>query len=162
MKLRFAPSPTGLLHVGNARAALVNWLFARQRGGRVLLRLDDTDLERSKAEYAVALEEDLRWFGLDWDESFRQQDRLALYAAAAERLKASGHLYPCFESEEELRSKREQRLKQGKPPIYDRGALKITEEQFARALANGKRPYWRFKLSGRQPNGRMRCWGGGR
>lgn len=151
MKLRFAPSPTGLLHVGNARAALVNWLFARQRGGTVLLRLDDTDLERSKAEYALALEEDLRWLGLDWDESFRQSDRLPLYAAAAEKLKASGHLYPCFESEEELRFKREQRLKQGKPPIYDRGALKMTEEQLARALANGKQPYWRFKLSGRQP-----------
>ncbi len=86
MKLRFAPSPTGLLHVGNARAALVNWLFARQRGGTVLLRLDDTDLERSKAEYAEALQEDLRWLGLDWDESFRQSDRLPLYAVAAERL----------------------------------------------------------------------------
>jgi glutamyl-tRNA synthetase len=149
MKLRFAPSPTGLLHVGNARAALVNWLFARQRGGTVLLRLDDTDLERSRAEYAVALEEDLRWLGLDWDESFRQSDRLPLYAAAAERLKASGHLYPCFESEEELRYKREQRLKQGRPPLYDRGALKMTPEQYERALANGKTPYWRFKLSAR-------------
>ncbi len=97
MKLRFAPSPTGLLHVGNARAALVNWLVARQRGGTVLLRLDDTDRERSRAEYAVALEEDLRWLGLDWDESFRQSDRLPLYDAAAAKLKASGHLYPCFE-----------------------------------------------------------------
>ncbi|WP_043364563.1 glutamate--tRNA ligase [Belnapia sp. F-4-1] len=150
MKLRFAPSPTGLLHVGNARAALVNWLFARQRGGTVLLRLDDTDLERSKAEYAEALQEDLRWLGLDWDESFRQSDRLPLYAAAAERLKASGHLYPCFESEEELRYKRELRLKQGRPPLYDRGALKMTQEQYERALANGKRPYWRFKLGGLQ------------
>jgi glutamyl-tRNA synthetase len=151
MKLRFAPSPTGLLHVGNARAALVNWLFARQRGGTVLLRLDDTDLERSKAEYAVALEEDLRWLGLDWDESFRQSDRLPRYAAAAERLKASGHLYPCFESEEELRAKREQQLRQGRPPIYDRGALKMTPDQLARALANGKVPYWRFKLTNRSP-----------
>ncbi|WP_043338666.1 glutamate--tRNA ligase [Belnapia moabensis] len=150
MKLRFAPSPTGLLHVGNARAALVNWLFARQRGGTVLLRLDDTDLERSKAEYAEALQEDLRWLGLDWDESFRQSDRLPLYAVAAERLKASGHLYPCFESEEELRYKRELRLKQGRPPLYDRGALKMTPEQYERALANGKQPYWRFKLSGLQ------------
>ncbi len=150
MKLRFAPSPTGLLHVGNARAALVTWLFARQHGGSVLLRLDDTDLERSKAEYAEALQEDLRWLGLDWDESFRQSDRLPLYAAAAERLKASGHLYPCFESEEELRYKRELRLKQGRPPLYDRGALKMTPEQYERALANGKRPYWRFKLSGLQ------------
>jgi len=149
MKLRFAPSPTGLLHVGNARAALVNFLFARQRGGTVLLRLDDTDLERSKAEYAVALEEDLRWMGLDWDESFRQSDRLPLYAAAAERLKASGHLYPCFESEEELRFKREQQLRQKRPPIYDRGALKMTPEQYERALANGKQPYWRFRLTGR-------------
>jgi len=77
MKLRFAPSPTGLLHVGNARVALVNWLLARQQGGTVLLRLDDTDTERSKAEYAAALEEDLRWLGLDWDESFRQSDRMA-------------------------------------------------------------------------------------
>jgi glutamyl-tRNA synthetase len=149
MKLRFAPSPTGLLHVGNARAALVNWLVARQRGGTVLLRLDDTDRERSRAEYAVALEEDLRWLGLDWDESFRQSDRLPLYDAAAAKLKASGHLYPCFESEEELRSKREQRLKQGRPPLYDRGALKMTPEQFAKAIANGKSPYWRFKLSNR-------------
>jgi glutamyl-tRNA synthetase len=150
MKLRFAPSPTGLLHVGNARAALVNWLFARQRGGTVLLRLDDTDLERSRAEYAEALQEDLRWLGLDWDESFRQSDRLPIYAAAAERLKASGHLYPCFESEEELRYKRELRLKQGRPPLYDRGALKMTPEQYERALANGKQPYWRFKLGGLQ------------
>ena len=123
MKLRFAPSPTGLLHVGNARVALVNWLAARQAGGQVLLRLDDTDLERSKAEYALALEEDLRWLGLDWDAMFRQSDRLGLYAAAAERLKASGRLYPCFESEEELRYKREQqlRLKDGKPFVTDSG-----------------------------------------
>ena len=106
MKLRFAPSPTGLLHVGNARAALVNWLLARREGGSLLLRLDDTDAERSRAEYAAALEEDLRWLGLDWDESFRQSDRSARYAAAAERLKASGRLYPCLESEEELRFKR--------------------------------------------------------
>jgi glutamyl-tRNA synthetase len=149
MKLRFAPSPTGLLHVGNARVALVNWLLARQRGGQVVLRLDDTDTERSKAEYAEALEEDLRWLGLDWDEKFRQSDRLPIYAAAAERLKASGRLYPCFESEEELRYKREQQLRQKRPPIYDRGALKMTKEQYERALANGKVPYWRFKLTGR-------------
>jgi glutamyl-tRNA synthetase len=149
MKLRFAPSPTGLLHVGNARVALVNWLLARQRGGTVLLRLDDTDTERSRTEYAEALEEDLRWLGLDWDESFRQSDRMALYASAAERLKASGRLYPCLETEEELRAKREHRLKQGRPPIYDRGALKMTAEQLARAIANGKTPHWRFLLTNR-------------
>ncbi len=149
MKLRFAPSPTGLLHVGNARVALVNWLLARQQGGTVLLRLDDTDTERSKAEYAAALEEDLRWLGLDWDESFRQSDRMARYQAAAERLKASGRLYPCLESEEELRFKREQRLRQGRPPVYDRAALRMTPEQLERARANGKQPYWRFLLSNR-------------
>jgi glutamyl-tRNA synthetase len=149
VKLRFAPSPTGLLHVGNARVALANWLLARQQGGAVLLRLDDTDTARSKAEYAEALAEDLRWLGLDWDESFRQSDRLALYAAAAERLKAANRLYPCFENEEELRAKRERQLRAGRPPLYDRGALAMTAEQRARAEANGKRPYWRFLLSPR-------------
>ncbi|HWX51271.1 MAG TPA: glutamate--tRNA ligase [Roseomonas sp.] len=149
MKLRFAPSPTGYLHVGNARAALANWLLARRHGGRFVLRFDDTDAARSKPEFATGIEEDLRWLGLDWDESFRQSDRIAQYEAAAERLKRSGHLYPCFESEEELRFKREQRQKQGRPPVYDRAALKMTQDQYERALANGKQPYWRFKLSTR-------------
>ena len=90
MKVRFAPSPTGLLHVGNARIALANWCLARHRGGRFLLRLDDTDTERSKPEYATAIEEDLRWLGLDWDERLAQSDRLDRYAAAAEKLKAAG------------------------------------------------------------------------
>jgi len=147
MKLRFAPSPTGLLHVGNARIAIANWCLARRHGGRFLLRLDDTDTERSKPEYAQAIEEDLRWLGLDWDEFARQSDRLASYAAAAERLKSAGRLYPCLETEEELAFKREQRARQGKPPIYDRAALKMTAEQLARAIANGKSPHWRFKLS---------------
>ncbi|MCK8786154.1 glutamate--tRNA ligase [Roseomonas sp. NAR14] len=147
MKTRFAPSPTGLLHVGNARVALAAWLVARRQGGRFQLRLDDTDTERSKPEYEAAIEEDLRWLGLDWDERFRQRDRLDRYAAAAERLKQAGRLYPCFESEEELRVKRELRLKRGKPPVYDREALKMTAEQRARAEANGKQPYWRFLLS---------------
>ena len=147
MKLRFAPSPTGHLHVGNARIALANWLFARKTGAELVLRLDDTDVGRSKVEYVTAIEEDLRWLGLDWDSMFRQSDRLPAYAAAAEKLKRSGHLYPCLESEEELAYKRELRLKQGRPPIYDRAALKMTEEQLARALENGKQPHWRFKLS---------------
>jgi glutamyl-tRNA synthetase len=149
MKLRFAPSPTGYLHVGNARIALANWLVARKAGGRFVLRFDDTDVERSKPEYETAIEEDLRWLGLDWDESFRQMDRLPAYEAAAAKLKAEGRLYPCLESEEELRFKREQRQKQGRPPVYDRAALKMTPEQLERALANGKKPYWRFKLSTR-------------
>ncbi|MCR0984671.1 glutamate--tRNA ligase [Roseomonas populi] len=149
MKVRFAPSPTGWLHVGNARPALANWLEARKRGGTFILRLDDTDTGRSKPEYAQGIEEDLRWLGLDWDEFFRQSDRIPAYEAAAERLKKAGLLYPCFESEEELNFKREQRRKQGRAPIYDRGALKMTQEQYERALANGKQPYWRFKLNTR-------------
>ncbi|MFT8245303.1 glutamate--tRNA ligase [Roseomonas sp. BN140053] len=148
MKVRFAPSPTGYLHVGNARQAIANWLLARRQGGRFLLRLDDTDTERSKPEYARAIEEDLRWLGLDWDETIRQSDRTERYAAAAEKLKALGRLYPCLESEDELEFKREQRRRQHKPPVYDRAALKMTAEQLGRALANGKQPYWRFKLSG--------------
>lgn len=147
MKVRFAPSPTGLLHVGNARIALANWCLARRAGGRFLLRLDDTDTERSKPEYAAAIEEDLRWLGLDWDEKLAQSDRLDRYAAAAEKLKASGRLYPCLETEEELAFKREQRIKQGKPPLYDRAALRMTKEQLDRAIANGKTPHWRFLLS---------------
>ena len=147
MKVRFAPSPTGLLHVGNARIALANWCLARHRGGRFLLRLDDTDTERSRPEYAQAIEEDLRWLGLDWDERLAQSERLDNYAAAAERLKAAGRLYPCLESEEELSFKREQRIKQGKPPLYDRAALRMTKEQLDRAIANGRTPHWRFLLS---------------
>ena len=145
--LRFAPSPTGHLHVGNARVALANWLVARRQGGRFTLRLDDTDTQRSREEFATAIQEDLRWLGLDWDGMFRQSDRLDRYAAAAEALKASGRLYPCLETEEELTYKRELARKQGRPPLYDRGALKMTAEQLARAMENGKRPYWRFRLS---------------
>ena len=146
-RVRFAPSPTGYLHVGNARLALVNWLYARKHGGRFLLRLDDTDAARSTEAYAEAIGHDLRWLGLEWDETFRQSARLDRYAEAAERLKQSGRLYPCFESEEELRFKRDQRLKRGQAPVYDRAMLKLTAEQRAAAEAGGKRPYWRFRLS---------------
>jgi glutamyl-tRNA synthetase len=149
MKLRFAPSPTGLLHVGNARVALANWLHARRHGGTFVLRLDDTDRERSRPEFAAAIEEDLHWLGLDWDERIAQSARLDRYAAAAERLKQAGRLYPCFETEEELAFKRERRRREGRPPIYDREALKMTPEQIARAIENGKQPYWRFRLSPR-------------
>jgi len=148
MKLRFAPSPTGYLHVGNARLALVNWLLARRHGGSFLLRLDDTDVSRGRPDYAEAIEQDLRWLGLQWDAFFRQSDRLARYAEAADRLRDAGHLYPCFETEDELRAKRELRLRRGQAPIYDRAMLKLTAEQRAAAEAGGKRPYWRFLLSG--------------
>jgi len=149
VRVRFAPSPTGWLHVGNARVAIANWLEARRRGGTFALRLDDTDTARGRPEFAQGIEEDLRWLGLDWDGFFRQTDRLDRYAAAAEVLKKAGLLYPCFESEEELNFKREQRRKQGRAPIYDRGALRMTPEQLERALANGKTPYFRFRLNAR-------------
>lgn len=148
VRVRFAPSPTGLLHVGNARVALANYLFARRQGGSFLLRLDDADRERSKPEHEDAITQDLRWLGIAWDEFFRQSDRVDHYAEAAERLKRAGRLYPCFESEEELRAKREARLRRGRPPVYDRAMLKLTPEQRAAAEAGRKRPYWRFLLSG--------------
>ncbi len=150
MKLRFAPSPDGLLHVGQARIALVNWLVARRNGGLFLLRLDDADAERCRPEHADSIQHDLRWMGLDWDDCIAQSTRRDRYAAAAAKLEAAGRLYPCFEGEEELTFKREQRQKQGKSPIYDRAMLKMTAAQRAQAEAGGKRPYFRFLLSGVQ------------
>ncbi len=146
LKVRFAPSPTGLLHVGNARLALANWLFARHAGGTFLLRLDDTDLERSRPEYAQAIEEDLNWLGLDWDEFARQSDRLERYEAAVERLKATGRLYPCYETPDELSLKRKLQHAQGRPPVYDRAARELSDEERARLEADGRRPHWRFLL----------------
>ncbi|GAB0119234.1 glutamate--tRNA ligase [Acidisoma sp. 7E03] len=146
-RLRFAPSPTGYLHVGNLRTAVANHLFATRHGGSLMLRMDDTDAGRSKPEYETAIQEDLRWLGISWDSFVRQSERLAAYEAAADRLKAVGLLYPCFESEEELAAKRALRLKRRLPPVYDRAMLQMTAEQRAQAEANGKRPYWRFKLS---------------
>jgi glutamyl-tRNA synthetase len=145
-KVRFAPSPTGRLHLGNARTALVNWLFARKSGGRFLLRLDDTDRDRSRAEFAEAIAADLTWLGLDWDELEKQSARLERYAAAAERLKAAGRLYPCFESAEELDLKRKLAQQRGQPWIYDRAALALTKDEIARRTAAGEAPHWRFKL----------------
>ncbi len=147
MKLRFAPSPTGLLHVGNTRPALANYLLARRHGGDFILRFDDTDTARNRPEYVAAIEQDLRWLGIDWTESFHQSDRLAQYEAAARKLEAAGRLYPCFESEAELQAKRDQRLKRHMAPVYDRAMLKLTPEQRATAEAGGKTPYWRFRLS---------------
>ena len=147
MKLRFAPSPTGLLHVGNVRAALANYLLARRHGAAFMLRFDDTDTARNKPEFVAAIEQDLRWLGIEWTESFHQSARLDDYKAAARRLEASGRLYPCFESEAELQAKRDQRLRRRMAPVYDRAMLKLTAEQRAAAEAGGKTPYWRFRLS---------------
>ncbi|CAI3926802.1 Glutamyl- or glutaminyl-tRNA synthetase (GlnS) (PDB:1EUQ) [Commensalibacter communis] len=150
MKLRFAPSPTGLMHVGNARLAVANALYARRHGGKFMLRIDDTDVERSKEEYVREIHKALEWFGFSWDEYMKQSDRMDRYNMAIERLKESGHLYPCFETKEELDFKRELRRRQNKPPIYDRAMLRLTPEQRASAEANDKVPHWRFKLSGRE------------
>lgn len=146
VRVRFAPSPTGFLHVGNARTAIVTWLFARRHGGHFLLRIDDTDLERSKKEYEEDIESSLVWLGMPWDEKTRQRDRFDRYDEVIAKLKADGRLYACYEAEEELALKRKTALSIGKPPIYDRAALKLTPEQIKKYEAEGRRPHWRFKL----------------
>ncbi len=146
MALRFAPSPSGHLHVGNLRTALVNWLCARKEGKPFILRLDDTDRERSSEAFADAIDEDLRWLGLDWDQRVRQSDRLARYAKAFETLKALGRVYPCYETPEELSLRRRALLTAGKPPVYDRAALKLSAGERAGLEAAGRQPYWRFQL----------------
>ncbi|MEN6541866.1 glutamate--tRNA ligase [Parvibaculum sp.] len=143
---RFAPSPTGKLHVGNIRAALFSWLYAKKAGGKYLLRLDDTDTERSTEEFAKAIETDLEWLGLKHDIFARQSDRIAEYESAAAALKEAGRLYPCYETEAELDRKRKLQLSQKKPPVYDRAALKLTEDERRALEAEGRRPHWRFKL----------------
>jgi glutamyl-tRNA synthetase len=145
-RVRFAPSPTGRIHIGNIRTAALNWLFARKHGGSFLLRLDDTDTVRSTDAFADAIRDDLTWLGLTWDEEARQQDRTALYDEAAEKLKASGALYPCFETEEELDRRRKRQLAMHKPPIYDRAALKLTDDEIRTRIARGDKPHWRFRL----------------
>lgn len=144
--VRFAPSPTGLLHVGNVRLALVNWLFARKQGGTFLLRMDDTDEERSRPEYAAQIEADLAWLGLARDRFARESDRYPRYDETAAALKAAGRLYPCYETSEELALKRASLVSQGKPPIYDRAALRLTDADRARLEGEGRKPHWRFKL----------------
>ena len=143
---RFAPSPTGRLHVGNIRTALHNWLFARKHGGRFLLRLDDTDAERSTEAFAAAIREDLDWLGLAGDEEHRQSRRCGRYEAALERLAAAGRAYPAFESAQELELKRKVQLARGMPPVYDRAALGLSAHDRARLEAEGRRPHWRFRL----------------
>jgi glutamyl-tRNA synthetase len=143
---RFAPSPTGWIHVGNLRTALMNYLIARQNGGTFILRLDDTDQERSKQEYIDGLKADLAWLGITYDRIEQQSKRMARYAEAAEQLKAAGRFYECFETPVELDLKRKKQLNMGKPPVYDRAALSLTEEQKAAYRAEGRQGYWRFKL----------------
>jgi glutamyl-tRNA synthetase len=150
VRVRFAPSPTGRLHVGNIYIALHNWLYASKAGGEFLLRLDDTDRERSTEDFASGIKADLEWLGLAWNLFDRQSQRLSIYDEAAERLREGSRLYPCYESAEELGLKRKVQLSQGKPPIYDRAALKLTDADRAKLEAEGRRPHWRFKLEPRR------------
>jgi glutamyl-tRNA synthetase len=145
--VRFAPSPTGLLHVGNARTALLNYLFARKAGGKFLLRIDDTDAERSKPEYEAAIVEDLNWLGIAHDLFARQSERAPSHQEAADKLKVSGRLYPCYETQLELDRRRQRQIAAGKPPVYDRAALKLTDDERVKLDATGRKAHWRFKLS---------------
>jgi len=144
--LRFAPSPTGLIHIGNARTAILNWLHARKTGARFILRFDDTDAERSSEEFAAAIEKDLAWLGIVPDEIHRQSLRAAAHDAAAEKLRQAGRLYPCYESADELDRKRARQRARHLPPVYDRAALKLSDEERARLEGEGRRPHWRFLL----------------
>ena len=147
--VRYAPSPTGRLHLGNARPALLNWLFALRTAGTYILRLDDTDTARSTEEFARGIEADLAWLGVKPHQQVRQSDRMALYDAARDRLIAAGRLYPAYETEEELEIKRGRARLLGKPPVYDRAALALSDEQKRRYESEGRTPHWRFKLDGR-------------
>jgi len=147
--VRFAPSPTGRLHAGNIRTALFNFLFARKADGRLILRLDDTDRDRSTEEFARGIEEDLSWLGVEWAKKVHQSDRFDRYAEAVAKLKASGRLYPAYETQEELELKRKRQLARGRPPVYDRAALKLTAEEKAKLEAEGRKPHWRFRLEQR-------------
>ena len=146
IKVRFAPSPTGNLHVGNLRTALVNYLFARAAGGVFMLRIDDTDTERSTPEFEASIRADLDWMGMSWDTEDRQSARLDRYDEALRQLEAIGRAYPCFETPEELALKRKAQLSAGRPPVYDRAALKLSDEQKQAFEAEGRRPHWRFRL----------------
>jgi glutamyl-tRNA synthetase len=148
---RFAPSPTGRLHVGNIRTALHNWLWARRNGGRFLLRLDDTDRERSTEAFAEAIQADLAWLGLVPDETDRQSNRFAAYEAALQRLAADGRAYKAYETAQELDLKRKVQLGRGRPPVYDRAALDLSDADRAKHEAEGRRPHWRFKLDHGSP-----------
>ena len=148
---RFAPSPTGRLHVGNIRTALHNWLWARKQGGTFLLRIDDTDRERSSEEYVGAILADLEWLGLAPDAVHRQSARFDRYEAALDRLAAAGRAYPAYETAQELELKRKVQLGRGLPPVYDRAALALSDSDRARLEAEGRRPHWRFRLDHDSP-----------
>lgn len=146
IKSRFAPSPTGMLHIGNARTALITWLFTQHHGGEFLLRIDDSDPARSEEKYERAIEESLKWMGINWDQKENQKNRLDIYAKTIEKMKQDGWLYDCYETPEELALKRKSQLSRGKPPIYDRAALKLTDADKQKYIDQGRTPHWRFKM----------------
>ncbi len=143
---RFAPSPTGYIHVGNLRTALFNYLITRKAGGTFILRIDDTDPERSKEEYVDGIKQDLTWLGIEWDKVERQSDRLERYVDAADKLREMGRFYECFETPTELDLKRKKQLNMGKPPVYDRGMLALSEDDKAKLRAERGNGHWRLKL----------------
>jgi glutamyl-tRNA synthetase len=144
---RFAPSPTGLLHLGNIRTALINWLYARTNNGKFILRIDDTDLERSKDEYASKIKYDLEWLGIDFDETFNQSSRFEVYKARFDTLVEQGRVYPCYETPEELERKRKLQMASGGKPVYDRSALSLTDQQKKEFESEGRKPHWRFLMN---------------
>jgi len=146
IKTRFAPSPTGYLHFGNMRTAIVNWLFIRKKGGEFILRIDDTDRERSEEKYTEAIKTDLKWLGINYDSSFKQSSRIKRYEEIKEQLIHEGKLYPCYETKEELEMKKKFLLQRGLPPIYDRAALKICESEKQKFIDEGRKPHYRFLL----------------
>jgi len=145
--VRFAPSPTGRLHIGNARAALLNWLFALKSGGQFILRYDDTDVARSTQEFADGIKTDVAWLGIKPARVEWQSKRFARYDEVAQALRAAGHLYPCYETADELDRRRKRQQARGVPPVYDRAALNLSAEEKAAFEAQGRKPHWRFKLA---------------
>jgi len=143
---RFAPSPTGKLHVGNIRTALINWLYARREGGQFMLRLDDTDAARSTDEFADGIRDDLKWLGLNWDLEAKQSDRFDRYNEAVAKLKEAGRLYACYDTPDELDRRRKRRMARGLPPVYERIGLKLTSDEIAEFEKEGRTPHWRFLL----------------
>ena len=152
IKVRFAPSPTGRLHVGNLRTALVNYLFACKMGGQFMLRIDDTDTERSTAAFEADIRADLEWMGMDWDCEDRQSSRLTRYDEALATLVESGRAYACFETQEELSLKRKAQLSSGRPPVYDRAGLELSAAEREKFEKEGRRPHWRFLLNDAEVN----------
>ena len=146
MRCRFAPSPTGKIHIGNARSAILNWVFCKQNKGEFILRIDDTDKGRSSKEFENAIKSDLKWLDLNWNYTFNQSSRNQIYNEKINILKNNKRLYPCFETEEELALKKKALLSSGKPPIYDRSSLDLSEQEINQKIKSGKKPHWRFKL----------------